>query len=99
MAPVERICRGVAEIGGGDMSKRVPPPVARDEVPDLAKTMNSMLDRLEASTGRQQRLIADASPEGRSPRANMQAFLAVALHDCCCCCTRSDARPGTDQAT
>jgi len=79
LAPVERIRRGVAEIGGGDLSKRVPMGTAHDEVHSLAQTMNSMLDRLEASAGRQQRFIADASHELRSPLANMQASLEVAL--------------------
>ena len=79
LAPVERIRRGVAEIGGGDLSKRVPLPAASDEVHRLAETMNAMLDRLETSAGRQQRFIADASHELRSPLANMQASLEVAL--------------------
>ena len=79
MAPVERIRRGVAEIGGGDLSKRVPLPTAHDEVHRLAETMNSMLARLQASAGRQQRFVADASHELRSPLANMQASLEVAL--------------------
>ncbi|MEP7192231.1 MAG: HAMP domain-containing sensor histidine kinase [Actinomycetota bacterium] len=79
LAPVERIRRGVAEIGGSDLTKRVALPAAPDEVHRLAETMNSMLDRLEASAGRQQRFIADASHELRSPLANMQASLEVAL--------------------
>jgi signal transduction histidine kinase len=39
-----------------------------------------MLDRLEASTDRQQRFVADASHELRSPVANIKAAVEVALH-------------------
>lgn len=78
-APVERIRRGVAAIGAGDLSKRVPLPAARDEVHRLGETMNSMLERLEDSAGRQRRFVADASHELRSPLANIQASLEVAL--------------------
>jgi len=77
--PVEAIRAEVADISGHDLSRRVPEPMTRDEVADLARTMNQMLDRLEASAEAQRRFVADASHELRSPLSAVQAMLEVAI--------------------
>lgn len=79
LRPVEAIRNQVEAISASDLHRRVPEPGGRDEVARLASTMNSMLDRLEASTGRQRRFVADASHELRSPLAAMQARLDVEM--------------------
>ncbi|WP_448071865.1 ATP-binding protein [Georgenia yuyongxinii] len=79
LAPVERIRRKAATIGAGDLSQRVPLPRAHDELRRLAETMNSMLGRIEAAHERQRHFVSDASHELRSPLANEQALLEVAL--------------------
>jgi len=42
-----------------DLHRRVPEPAVRDEIGRLARTMNAMLERLEASNEQQRQLIAD----------------------------------------
>ncbi|MGH9122340.1 MAG: sensor histidine kinase, partial [Acidimicrobiales bacterium] len=79
LRPVEAIRAEVADITGRDLHRRVPEPRSLDEVAGLARTMNAMLDRLEASASTQRRFAADASHELRSPLTVVQATLEVAL--------------------
>ena len=50
-----------------------------DELRDLADTIDSMLDRLDASSEAQRQFVADASHELRTPLATMAVELDVAL--------------------
>lgn len=79
LRPVEKIRVDVESLGE-DLSRRVDPPVGRDEVARLASTMNRMLDRLEAGQRNQQRLVSNASHELRSPVAAIRQHAQVALH-------------------
>ncbi|MGH9101874.1 MAG: ATP-binding protein [Acidimicrobiales bacterium] len=88
LRPVEAIRAEVADISGHDLHRRVPEPEVVDEIGRLARTMNTMLDRLETSASRQRRFLADASHELRTPLAGIQAQLEVAL-----------AHPGLDWQT
>jgi signal transduction histidine kinase len=78
LRPVEAIRAEVADISGHDLHRRVPEPQTHDEVAQLARTMNEMLDRLEAASQAQSRFVADASHELRSPLAALHATLEVA---------------------
>jgi signal transduction histidine kinase len=79
LRPVEAIRAEVAAIGGSDLHRRVPQPAGDDEIARLARTMNAMLDRVEDATGRQQRFVADASHELRSPLTRIRSELEVDL--------------------
>jgi signal transduction histidine kinase len=78
LRPVEAIRAEVADISAHDLGRRVPEPGNDDEIDRLARTMNQMLDRLEAFTDRQRRFVADASHELQSPLASSLAALEVA---------------------
>ena len=79
LRPVDAMRAEVAEITARDLSRRVAEPVAEDEVGRLARTMNGMLDRLQAAADRQRRFVADASHELQSPLASARAQLEVGL--------------------
>jgi signal transduction histidine kinase len=77
--PVEAIRTQVAEISASALDRRVPVPDTGDEIDRLARTMNEMLGRLEASARRQRTFVADASHELRSPMTVIRARLEVGL--------------------
>jgi signal transduction histidine kinase len=78
LRPVEVIRCEVAELSATDLRRRVPEPAVQDEIGRLARTMNAMLARLEASSDRQRQLVADVSHELRNPLAALQAQIEVA---------------------
>ena len=79
LRPVEAIRAKVADIGSVDLQRRVPVPRGDDEIARLARTMNAMLDRVEAAARRQQAFVADASHELRSPLTRIRSEIEVDL--------------------
>lgn len=79
LRPAEAIRSEAEAIGGRTLDRRVPEPDSGDEIGRLARTMNAMLDRLEASAERQRQFIADASHELRTPLSAIRTELEVAL--------------------
>lgn len=77
LRPVEQM-RVVADgIAGAPDGTRLIEPDAPDELRALATTLNAMLTRIDDATVRQQRFIADAAHELRSPLASLLAALDV----------------------
>ena len=79
LRPVSAITGRVQEITGSTLDARVPEPRTDDEIGELARTMNAMLDRLQSSAERQRRFMSDASHELRSPVASIRTQLETAL--------------------
>ncbi len=67
LKPLKRVTAAAARVSGRELSLRVPTPRSRDEIRDLAVSINHMLDRLQESFETQRRFTADASHELRTP--------------------------------
>ncbi|WP_258071879.1 sensor histidine kinase [Clavibacter michiganensis] len=81
LRPVERIRRDAEAIGSARGDGRIDEPGTGDEVDRLARTLNGMLSRLDASRRSQQRFVSDASHELRSPLATVRQHAELArLH-------------------
>jgi len=78
LSPVERLRREVASLSERGRSSAVEVPHTRDEIAALARTMNELLARLEASLTRQRAFVSDAGHELRTPFAVLQGELELA---------------------
>jgi signal transduction histidine kinase len=79
LAPLKRITGTARRVSEESLSERIPVAGPRDELRELVETLNGMLDRLEGSFQSQQRFVANASHELRSPLTVIRAEAEVAL--------------------
>ncbi|MER7332866.1 MULTISPECIES: HAMP domain-containing sensor histidine kinase [unclassified Micromonospora] len=79
LRPVGAIARTARDIQATDLSRRIQLQGPRDELWELADTIDSMLDRLDHAFRAQRQLIDDASHELRSPLAIIRAHLDASL--------------------
>jgi two-component system, OmpR family, sensor kinase len=79
LRPVERMRARAAAISAGEEGGRMPEPEGDDELARLARTLNEMLARLQASFDRERTFVADASHELRTPLAILRTELELAL--------------------
>jgi signal transduction histidine kinase len=84
LSPVSAVVTAAHRITEGDRSKRLPVANSKDEIGDLAATINGMLShlettltRLEETLDRQRRFIADASHELRTPLTSIHSYAQV----------------------
>ena len=73
LEPVATMTRQASEWSEHDLDRRFSPGEARDELAQLATTLNGLLERLGASLRHEQRLSAEISHELRTPLANVIA--------------------------
>jgi signal transduction histidine kinase len=79
LRPVEAMRRRADRISSASPGDRLPLPMADDELRRLGRTLNAMLDRLQAALDRERVFVADASHELRTPLAILKTELELAL--------------------
>jgi signal transduction histidine kinase len=78
LRPVDAMRERAETISSSAPGELLPVPPAKDEIRDLAETMNRMLQRIESSTAAQKRFVSDASHELKSPIAAIRTMAEVA---------------------
>jgi two-component system sensor histidine kinase VanS len=81
LRPLRTITATTRQISERNLNQRLAVSGPRDELKDLADTVDGLLARLEAHVGEQQRFAANASHELRTPLAITQTLLDVARND------------------
>lgn len=81
LRPLRAITAATRQISDRNLHERLALTGPRDELTDLADTIDGLLSRLDAAFGSQRRFVANASHELRTPLMLTQTLLQVALAD------------------
>ncbi len=77
--PISTMKKVANQFGNGDLSARISDDgMKNDELGELAKTFNSMADKIQSNVKAHQRLLGDVSHELRSPMTRLQLAIAMA---------------------
>jgi heavy metal sensor kinase len=79
LRPIDKITQTARAINASDLEGRINYEGANDEVGRLARTFDSMLDRLQGGFERERRFTADAAHELRTPLTALKGRIGVTL--------------------
>lgn len=77
--PVRRITDTSRRITQNNLKERVPLPVNKDELYDMAGSINALLERIESALQRERQFTSDASHELRTPLSSLRGTLEVLI--------------------
>ncbi|MCO1595903.1 HAMP domain-containing histidine kinase [Micromonospora sp. RHAY321] len=81
LRPLHQVTATAQRLGEATLDQRIGYSGADDEVAELAKTFDAMLDRIASAFEAQKRFVANASHELRTPLAVMRTEIDVTLSD------------------
>jgi len=81
LRPLHQVTQTAQRLGEETLDQRIRYSGADDEVAELARTFDAMLDRLAGAFESQKRFVANASHELRTPLAVMRTEIDVTLSD------------------
>lgn len=87
LAPIRSVTDTAKKLSISQLGRRIDVPATDDEVAELARTFNAMLDRLEAAFANQRRFLDDAGHELRTPITVIRGHLELEAT------TRTNAAP------
>jgi len=79
LAPLTRMADSMATISADDLNQRLSTTDSGDELEELSRAFNQLLDRLQTSFERQGRFAAEASHQMRTPLTAMLGQLDVSM--------------------
>jgi heavy metal sensor kinase len=79
LLPVTRMASAARGMSAADLGRRLPGPGTGDELEELGRAFNGLLDRVHESFERQRRSTGDASHQLRTPLTAMLGQVEVAL--------------------
>lgn len=81
LSPLRTITVTTQQISEASLHRRLAMPGPRDELRQLADTIDGLLERLERAFAAQRRFVANASHELRTPLTTVRALLEMVLSD------------------
>jgi signal transduction histidine kinase len=82
LKPISAIIEKAKHLQAENLADRLPVPSTNDEIRQLSLTLNALLDRLQQAFESQDRFVADASHELKTPLAIMRGELDLLKNRC-----------------
>lgn len=80
LSPIAEMTDAADQIGSTDLSRRIPEPEGpEDELREMARTFNRMIDRLEASVERERQFAEDVAHELLTPLARLRPEIEMVV--------------------